>query len=86
MLKMTQLNDAFVGRLIFQQIRFIGTGLTIGELFRLVDTNGSLITEHYVVLVTEDFPILTTGSNNVANGAKITSMPSGTAEVQIHLM
>jgi hypothetical protein len=86
MLKMTNAGDQYVGRVIFHEIRFVGTNLTAGELLQITDINNSLITEHRVIAALEDAIVIGTGVKNFANGIKIASMPTGAVEVQIHLM
>ena len=87
MLRMTALNDQFVGRLFVHSIRFTGTGLTVGELLRLTDINGNLTTEHFVTSTTEDIEILSSGADKMLmNGAKVAAMPTGSASLQIHLV
>jgi len=53
---MTAANDAFQFPIKVKQVRFVGTGLTVGQqlLIKEVDTNGAVICNHFVLATTED--------------------------------
>ena len=87
LIKMTAVGDTYKPRAIMHQVRFVGKGLTIGDLLQVVDNNNDIYTEHYVVNTVEDIPVLGTGVKLFSNGLKIASMPGGgQCEVQFHLL
>jgi hypothetical protein len=84
-IRFTAVNDFWPGRVWGYHIRFVGKGLTLGELLQLVDNNGTPIADHYVVNQIEDQPILDTGLRIMMNGIKVAALPTGTAEVLVYL-
>lgn len=75
-LKLTQALDSFVGRLAVFAIKFMGTGLNVGDKLSITDINGSLVCEHVVTSTTEDLFVLNPGKDFFMNGIKVANMPA----------
>jgi hypothetical protein len=60
---MTAASDLYNFPVRVRQVRFVGTGLTVGQELRLkeFDTNGAVICDHFVTATTEDFIVWEAG-------------------------
>ena len=85
-LKMTAVNDAFTGRIIFSQIRITTTGGAAGDLLVLQDNNSALVAEYRTsaAAVPSD-PVIEADKCMFSNGIKITTIPTGTVSVLVYL-
>lgn len=85
-LKLTALNDAFTGRIIFSQIRIHTTGGAAGELLVLQDNNNSLVAEYRTsAAAVPNDAIIEADKLQFSNGIKITTIPTGTVAVLVYL-
>jgi len=84
-IKLTANADEFAGRLFIQAIRFSGTGLTVGNLVTIKDSNDEFICEHYIAATSEDLNILAPAELFLSNGVKLVTAATGTLSVMVQL-